>query len=283
MCVYICLDIYLYMCIYIMEHFYRPTGEKYQAGSFSGSAQCTNILYLKWYILSRSHRLVCVLLIWLCQGSKLNTNFSKKSEIMLSEDPPGPEAGAFEAHTETGTLSLTRRVSSGWVPPVKAIPLWGTASCARGLSPVILPPIWAHLLRKPAGTSHGERGISQWQTQGIMRLSTAGPCQGRPPRRALKASAPAPRPGTSAPGVAPEVLCFAMAGGCLGFSGFCGGVSLMLGTGLGYLGWMSLQRSNTHSKGQTTKISMIVIYHNHIQNHKQQRFPQIHQRHCTSL
>lgn len=39
------------------------------------------------------------------------------------------------------------------------------------------------------------------------------------------------------------------------------------GRGVGYMG---LQRSRAPSKGQTTTISGVVIYHNHIQNHKHQ-------------
>lgn len=168
-------------------------------------------------------------------------------------------------------------------PLVRAIPLRGTASCAWGLSPVILSPIWAHLLGEAAGTSHGERGISQLQTRGITSLSAAGPCQGCPPRCVPKARASDSKSGTSSPWVTPGVLCFTVAGGCLGFYSFCGSVSLRLGMSLGYLHYMSLQWSSTYGKGQTTKISMIVIYHNHIQNHKQQRFPQIHQRLCIYL
>lgn len=167
-----------------------------------------------------------------CQGRKPSTDFSKKSEILLVGGLPGPGAGAFEARTEAGTLRLTRHVSSGWVPSVKAIPLWNTGSCARGLSPVILSPIWAHLLREPSGSSHGERGIAQWQRQGITRLSAA---------RRVRAAfldmcwKQALNPETSTPSlsITPWVLCFATPEACLEFSGFCGGVSWSLGTDLG--------------------------------------------------
>lgn len=55
------------------------------------SAECTDILYLKQSILNGAYRLVCILLIWFCQGSKLKAKFSKKSEIPLSEgSPPTP-------------------------------------------------------------------------------------------------------------------------------------------------------------------------------------------------
>jgi len=63
-----------------------------------------------------------------------------------------------------------------------------------------------------------------------------GALPGPPSPTSTESKRPAPRPGTSSAGVTAGLLCVFPAGHWLGFSGFCGGVSLRLGTGLGYFG-----------------------------------------------
>lgn len=86
------------------------------------------------------------------------------------QQAPRSRAGAWAAGRDRDTPSYRQhqfRLSARCQATVVAIPQWGTASVAWGLSPVILSPTWAHLLRESAGSSHGERGIWQWQTHSL--------------------------------------------------------------------------------------------------------------------